>query len=317
MGSDQEGHWTPANRINLIRPSETAPGFYGNGWGATGGSRRVRHGHEDVLEPWPTEAEMTPPLCWLPPTVDRSPSSQVAVDHASWGPLDGAVLGLSYGTGEVYLILRDEIQTPDAIIDQGGIVKLGIQLPTGLIAGRIHPGTGDLYVCGLFGWSSDRTAPGGFYRIRPFTDAWAHVLNVPHRVRMMEDGIELGFLGALDAAAACDVSNWSVSAWNYQRSANYGSATYALDGTAGAKTSWTVSGVELGVDGRTVRVVIDDFEPAMQVHLTWSIADANGRPLAHEAYLTVHAVHQESGGVSSVESGSSASAESVEAAGAR
>ncbi|MEM7309684.1 MAG: ThuA domain-containing protein [Planctomycetota bacterium] len=273
LGSDQEGHWTPANRINLIRPSAEAPRFYGNGWGARPDGK--------ALEPWDDDAAWEPPLCWLHPSVDRSPSAQLHVDHPAWGPLDGALLGLSYGTGEVYVILRDG--------DQGGIVKLGIQLPTGLLAGRIHPDTGDLYVCGLFGWSSDRTDPGGFYRVRPFPDRWSETLNVPHAMATSERGVELTFLSPLDRATATDPASWSASAWNYRRTADYGSATYDLDGRRDARTTYRVRGVELSEDGRTARLDLEGFRASMQLHVTWELRDAAGRALEHEAHLTVHA----------------------------
>jgi hypothetical protein len=294
LGSDQEGHWTPANRINLIRPaSGTTPAqFYGNGWAAPrAAGRRVTRDGERVHAPWSADDAMTPPLCWLHPTFDRSPSSHVYVDHPAWGPLRGAILGLSYGTGDVYLVLRDDVTGADGNpVTQGGVVKLGVQLPTGLLAGRIEPDTGDLYVCGLFGWSSDRTAPGGFYRIRPMTSAWERTLNVPHRVRAFDDGLELTFLHPLDAATATDPLRWTATAWNYRRTENYGSPTFDLAGRRDARTAWTVASATLAADGRTVRLRIDGFEPAMQVHVTWEIVDATGASLAHEVHLTVHAV---------------------------
>ena len=292
LGSDQEGHWTPANRINLIRPSQDEPPFHGNGWAAhRGWDERVERGGERVQPAWDPELEMVPPLCWLHPTVDRSPSSQVLADHAAWGPLEGALLGLSYGTGEVYLILRDDVTVGGATRTQGGVVKLGIQLPTGLLQGRIHPTTGDLYLAGLFGWSSDRTQPGGFYRVRPRADGWSESLNVPHRMRATDEGLELTFLFPLDPTSATDPGRWSATAWNYRRSADYGSATYALDGRRDARTPLAVREVALDAEGRTARLAIDDFGPAMQLHVTWDLVDASGRPLEHEAHLTVHALH--------------------------
>ncbi|NNM27415.1 MAG: hypothetical protein HKO59_15780 [Phycisphaerales bacterium] len=290
LGSDQEGHWTPANRINLIRPSAVSPPFYGNGWAATpAGSPRVERSGESVRSAWDGDDPYVPPLCWLHPTFDRSPSSQVYVDHPAWGPLAGSILGLSYGTGEVYLVLRDDVAIADgSTVAQGGVVKLGIQLPTGLLAGRIHPASGDLYVCGLFGWSSDRTEPGGFYRVRPMAASWSRSLNIPRRVRATRDGLELTFLHPLDPASATNPDGWAVTAWNYRRNASYGSPTFDLEGRRDARTTWNVANATLADDDRTVRLRLDGFEPAMQVHVTWSIDDASGRRLEHETQLTVH-----------------------------
>ena len=143
---------------------------------------------------------------------------------------------------------------------------------------------------GLFGWSSDQTEPGGLYRVRPRVDSWTRTLNVPYKCRALSDGLELVFLHPLDEASATDTANWSASAWNYRRSAAYGSATYSLSGKSNAKTTWQIDSAELSTDRRTVRLGIREFEPAMQVDLGWSIQDASGRALEHGAHLTIHAI---------------------------
>lgn len=296
LGSDQEGHWTPANRINLIRPSPDEPRFYGNGWAANpeaeplGSAPRIQRGGEAVHPAWPSSIQPEAPLCWIHPEVDRSPSSQVLANHPAWGPLEGSILGLSYGTGEVYLVLRDEFDGPNGRVTAlGGVVKLGIQLPTGLLDGMIHPTTGDLYVCGLFGWSSDRTEPGGFYRVRPQWNGGATSLNVPHQVRAGETGLTLTFMEPLDMESAHDIENWDATAWNYRRSADYGSATYTLDGGGQGRTQLEVTQVSVSPNPRIVHVTIADLRPCDQLDLHWSILDARGRALEHSAHLTLHA----------------------------
>lgn len=295
LGSDQEGHWTPANRINLIRPSAEEPRFYGNGWAAHpgvepfGAAPRVRRGGEAVHPAWPFEVEPEPPLCWIHPEVDRSPSSQLLADHPAWGPLEGSILGLSYGTGEVYLVLRDEFEGPGGPVTAlGGVVKLGIQLPTGLLDGKIHPETGDLYVCGLFGWSSDRTDAGGFYRVRPQLGRGASSLNVPYRIRATESGLTLTFVEPLDGDSVQDLSNWEVNAWNYRRSADYGSATYGLDGKEGC-TRLEVTAAGLSPNPRILHLSIEGLVPCDQLDLGWTLRDARGHALEHRAHLTLHA----------------------------
>ncbi len=64
--SDQEGHWTPANRINLVKRG----GFYGNMF-----SYHTGEVPKDYL----------PPLCWLPKGVDRSPAEALWVSSKQWG----------------------------------------------------------------------------------------------------------------------------------------------------------------------------------------------------------------------------------------
>ncbi|MEM9378933.1 MAG: ThuA domain-containing protein [Planctomycetota bacterium] len=285
LASDQEGHWTPANRINLIRPDAGDPAFHGNGWAARPAPvERRTVGGESVQEAWPEGAAYRPPLCWIHPSVDRSPSSQVVASHPAWGPLQGSILGLSYGTGEVYLVLREDVGD----VTQGGVVKLGIQLPTGLLHGRVHPVTGDLYVCGLFGWSSDRTRSGGFYRIRPRAERWAEALNVPTRMSATTEGLELTFLAPLDALTAAEPERWTVTAWNYRRSSDYGSPTFDLEGRRDARSTLAVERVEVSEGGRTALLRMPEFQPCMQLHVAWKLRDADGAPLEHAAHLTVH-----------------------------
>ena len=54
--TDQEGFWTPKNRINRVKSG----GFYGNMWG-----------YHDVTDP--SDSAMEPPVCWITNAFDRSP----------------------------------------------------------------------------------------------------------------------------------------------------------------------------------------------------------------------------------------------------
>ena len=61
--SDQEGFWTPKNRINWVKRG----GFYGNMWGYT-----------DVTDA--SDSAMEQPVCWLTNAFDRSPAQLLWVD---------------------------------------------------------------------------------------------------------------------------------------------------------------------------------------------------------------------------------------------
>ena len=73
--TDQEGFWTPKNRINHVKLG----GFYGNMWG-----------YHDVTDP--SDAAMEPPVCWITNDFDRSPAELVRVTSDAWGPLKGSLL---------------------------------------------------------------------------------------------------------------------------------------------------------------------------------------------------------------------------------
>ena len=259
--SDQEGHWMPANRINRVVPG----GFYGNNWSGTG---TPRDSHDA-------------PLCWIHPTVDRSPSAQLRVPDGMWGDLSGALLGMSYGTGEVYRILEDEVNG----MHQGGIVPLPIQIPTGAMRGRFNPRDGHLYLCGLFGWSSDQTEPGGFYRVRRSETTYP----MPMHVRAVGDGLVIKF-NAPVAVDALDPDQFDIEAWNYRWSQNYGSPRLELETGEEGVTELEVEEVTASDDGRTVHVRIADMQPAMQMHVEYTMPFENGVEVDSYIHLTVHAL---------------------------
>jgi hypothetical protein len=260
--SDQEGHWMPANRINLVRPG----GFYGNMFSYHAGERPK--GYE-------------PPLLWLPKKVDRSPAQQLWVAGDRWGLPAGGLLSLSYGTGQIFHVMVDR-QGDRA---QGTAVPLPLAFPTGIMRGRFHPGDGQLYVCGLYGWSSDRTAPGGFFRVR----STGKPLRLPLACRAVRDGLEISFSDPLDRAAAEDPESYSVRRWNYRWTERYGSDPYSVaEPDRKGEDSVEVAGASLSGDGRTVRLRLGDFRAVMQMEIRFALRGADGAPVRRTLHGSVH-----------------------------
>jgi hypothetical protein len=76
--TDEEGHWTPKNRINLVKPGR----FYGYMLGYT--------------DPEGTsDSAMEQPLVWITNSMDRSPAEPLWVPAGAWGPLGDSLLNLS------------------------------------------------------------------------------------------------------------------------------------------------------------------------------------------------------------------------------
>ncbi len=262
--SDQEGHWTPANRINIVEPG----GFYGNVWSY----------HEG---PDPTSYE--PPLCWLPKNVDRSPAEQLWVTSDRWGPLRGSLLSTSYGTGQLFLVPYERV----AGRWQGGATRFPLDFPTGVMRARFSPRDGQLYACGLFGWSSNKTKPGGFFRIR-YTGL---PVRLPKALRATKSGLLLTFTEPLDRAAAEDAGRWSVERWNYRWTRNYGSKHYSVaQPQREGQDPVPVASARLLEDGKTVFLAIDDMRPVMQMKVAWNIKAADGADMKGELYNTVNAL---------------------------
>jgi len=270
--SDQEGHWMPANRINLVRRGS----FSGNMYSYHRGEK-------------PDDYDR--PIVWLPKSIDRSPAEQVWVSSDKWGLPRGSLTSTSYGTGSILNVMYERIDgkktgNPRAHV-QGAFVKLPLQFPTGVMRGRFHPRDGQLYACGLFGWSSNRTQPGGFYRVR-YT---GKPIRQPLGFHVVKDGIELRFSEALDRELATDPESFAVQQWNYRWSGRYGSPEFKVSNPkAKGRDDVPVKAAELSKDGRTVRLVIPGLRPSMQVRIQCDLDTATKDPLACDLYGSIFVV---------------------------
>ncbi|HXG46415.1 MAG TPA: DUF6797 domain-containing protein, partial [Methylomirabilota bacterium] len=226
--SDNQGHWMPASKLNLVRPG----GFYGMMPAAHREITLQRGGSNLTVNPsdpriraalkmagWdaaaPVPARYDEPICWLPMSVDNSSGGQVWVTSDRWGPLQNHLLFMSYGRGTLFHVMLDEVDG----VWQAAMTRFPLKFQTGLMRGRCSPRDGQIYVCGLRGWQTDGTRDGALYRVR-YTGKPVHTLLAWHA---RKDGVELRFTGELDPAAAGDAANYAIEQWNYIYSGNYGS----------------------------------------------------------------------------------------------
>ncbi len=256
-GTDQEGYWMPANRLNRITDHGK---FYGNLWGW-----HPPGGPPDSYEP---------PLCWVAPFVDRSPATVVWVPTDMWGEMGDSLLSVSYGTGKVYAVLQQQIGETV----QGALTEMGLEFPTGVMRGRFHPISGDLYIAGLFGWSSEKQKDTGFYRIR-MTGA---PLRTPKSFRAVKDGLIIDFYTPLEAESVANLENWRVQSWEYRWSKNYGSPQLKRSGEEG-RDEHPVLSATLSEDGKNVFLKIPSLTSTMQFHVVFKGNFADGVPL--DCYL--------------------------------
>ncbi|MCA9248015.1 MAG: c-type cytochrome [Planctomycetales bacterium] len=256
--TDQEGHWNPKNRINWVRPG----GFYGN-----------MFGYHDVTDS--SDSAMEQPLCWITNAFDRSPSELLWVNSKRWGPLDGTLLNFSYGYGKIYVVPHEEIGGQM----QGGMCALDIpQFPTGVMRGRFSPADGQLYTCGMFAWGSNQqTRQGGFYRVR-YTGKPVHL---PLALNAKQQGMEIRFSGELDATAAADPANYTVTVWSLQRTANYGSKHYD-------EHALEVKRASLSADSRTVLLSIPAIAPTWCMEIKYTLKSSDGAPIEGKIHNTIH-----------------------------
>jgi len=255
--TDQEGHWTPKNRINWVKIG----GFYGNMMGYT-----------DVTDS--SDSAMEQPVCWITNAFDRSPAEMLWVESKQWGPLDGSLLSLSYGYGKVFVVPHETIGGQM----QGGMCQLPIPpFPTGVIRGRFHPGNGQLYLCGMFAWAGNQQQPGGFYRLR-YT---GRAVYLPIGLHATGQGMRITFSGELDPASVSDVRNYAVKVWALKRTKNYGSKHYN-------EHPLKVTAARLADDRRTVSLTMPDIGPTWCMEIRYAVQAASGERVSGAINNTIH-----------------------------
>jgi hypothetical protein len=261
--TDQEGFWTPKNRINLITKEG---GFFGNMWG-----------YSDVTDP--SDSAMKQPLCWITNDFDRSPAELLWVTSDKWGGLKGSLLNTSYGHGKIYVVPY-EIVNGQA---QGGMCALPLPpFPTGVMRGRFHPIDGQLYTCGMYAWAGNQTQPGGFYRVR-YT---GKPIDLPVGLKAKDNGVEVTLTDAFDPANASDPKNYEIKVWGLKRSQNYGSKH--ID-----EKSFTVKKATVSKDGKSVHLDIPDLVPTWGMEIKYRLKGTDGRAIVGVIHNTIHEMEKQ------------------------
>ncbi len=221
--TDQEGFWTPKNRINRVKQG----GFYGNMFGYT-----------SVTDT--SDSAMEQPMVWVTNDMDRSPAELVWVPQNAWGNLGGSLLNLSYGTGKAYVVPHEQVEGQW----QGAVCELPMPaFETGIMRGRFAS-DGALYTCGMFAWAGNANAPGGFHRIR----RTEHPANLPLAIQAGQGQIKVTFSDPITHTDA------TIKIWSLKRTKGYGSKHFD-------ERKLEITATKLSEDKRTATLTIPDLAP--------------------------------------------------------
>lgn len=218
-------------------------------------------------------------LLYLPRGVDNSPGSRVFLNEKRFGPLGQSIVGVSFGNGGWYSILRESADgTPQAaIVPQRGWFS------SGACRVAVQPADGQLWVVGLDGWGDYAVAEGSLHRIR-YTGR-----TTPQLVgwKAWRNGITLEFsapLGELPPPA-----EWFVQQWNYVDSAtSYGSPEVsARNAEVFGHDRLAVSAVTVAEDRRSLHLALPGLHPAMCTQINARLAADDGSAAMLDAYFTL------------------------------
>jgi glucose/arabinose dehydrogenase/mono/diheme cytochrome c family protein len=261
LASDQQGNYVPSTPLHVVRDRQ----FYGF--------------LSDKLPREVYPAPIAEPLTWIPHAANASALSQVWLYGARMGPLNDALVHIGFNSPEIFRVLLDE-RTGRL---QAAVVSVTRDFDFPTLNGSVNPADGQLYLTGfqILGWGTTATRLTGLGRVR-YTGA---EFTGPREVVAMQSGILLRFDVALDAAAATNPDNFSVTSWHYQRTYNYGSPQFKADGSHGIDRL-APSRAYVSSDRRAVFVAVPQMSPVMQMRVAWSLKSSTGTPFQESAYFT-------------------------------
>jgi glucose/arabinose dehydrogenase/mono/diheme cytochrome c family protein len=265
LASDQQGNYIPSTPLHVVRDRQ----FYGF--------------LSDKLPREVYPAPIAEPLTWIPHAANASAMSQVWLYGARMGPLNDALIHIGFNSPEIFRVLLDE-RTGRL---QAAVVGVTREFDFPTLNGSVNPADGQLYLTGfqILGWGTTATRLAGLGRVR-FTGA---EFTGPREVVPMQSGILLRFDVALDAEAAANPDNFSVTSWHYKRTYNYGSPQFRADGSNGIDRL-APSRAYVSSDRRAVFVAVPQMSPVMQMRVAWSLKSSSGRPFQDSAYFTPYSL---------------------------
>lgn len=284
--SDNQGNWMPASKISLVKPG----GYYGyvqthQGRSRTGTLWAPDGGRIDAKKVVPP-ATFDQPIIWMPQEFDNSSGGQLWVDDPRWGPLSGHLLHTSFGKGWLYYLMLQDVGD----VSQAAIIRLPLDFMTGIHRARVNPADGQVYATGLNGWNANGRPgllEGGVQRVR-YT---GKPVNLVMDVKAVKDGLRLAFNFPLRRDSATSLGSYDLEQWNYKWQATYGSEQWSLKHPdEKGHDKLVIQEVELGGDGRSVRLKIPGLRPVNQILLKLNLKTARDAEFREEVYLTINQV---------------------------
>ena len=292
---DNQGHWMPSSKLNLVRPGSfmgMVPAAQRELTLKYPDGREIRVNPSDPearkankLKGWdsamPVPTGYDEPIAWLPMRWDNSSGGQVYVTSDKWGPWKGSPLFMSYGKCLLYGVGMDTVGGTT----QASLVPFGLKFQSGIMRGRFSPKDGQLYLSGLKGWQNAATRDGGFFRVR-YT---GHPVHTALKAHAAKNGLKITFSTPLKTEVAQDAANYSVELWNYRYSGGYGSPELSVKNPGkDGHDKLAVKSATLSVDGKSVFLAIDGLTKADQYSVKFTLNAADGAEMRSEIIGTIH-----------------------------
>ncbi len=94
------------------------------------------------------------------------------------------------------------------------------------------------------------------------------------------NSVRLVFTDPLSRPVAEDPDNYSLTAWDLKRTANYGSDHYN-------ERPWKVTEAELSDDGKTITLTVPELAPTWGMEIRCFLETADGRPCERRIHNSI------------------------------
>ena len=256
--SDQQGNFVPSSPIYFVQEGD----YYGVPATA----------HRDI------PPDIADAFTWVPHNVDRSGTEQVWITSNQFGPLNDALIHLSYGQPGVFLVYHEEEQGK---LVNGAFAEIPVPFSGPLMEGAVHPVDGQLYVGGFQIWDSSAEDVSNLFRMRYVGGDFT----LPLGFKKGKEGVILEFGVALDEEEVKRAINYEASRWNYKRTQIYGSGIFRPNGIPG-KERVRIANATLSQDGKKIFIQLQDLHNVMQMELLYRLKTATGAPLEKSIYFS-------------------------------
>lgn len=224
-------------------------------------------------------------LLHLPRGVDNSPGSRLFLNEPRMGPIGTEILGVSFGAGSWYTMLRDVVNgTP-----QAAMIPMPGEFSSGACRLAVNPVDGQVIVAGLDGWGDYGVTEGCLHRLR-FTGREVAKITGWKACR---NGIELRFNHPVSAPQK---SAFFAQQWNLIDSAQtYGSPEYSVTRPEEiGHDRLEIRSITTLQDRQSIFLEIPALKPAMCTQVFGTVTDTDGKPVNVDLYATLNRLHPDS-----------------------
>ncbi|MFD2159192.1 hypothetical protein ACFSW8_09810 [Rubritalea tangerina] len=218
-------------------------------------------------------------ILYLPRGVDNSPGSRLFMDSGSFGPLGKSIVGVSYGSGRMYQVMRNKNNGSP----QAALQMLPGEFSSGSARLSTSPKDGQLYVVGFDAWGDFAVKEGCLHRVRYTGKKYLG----PSGWEAYSNGISVKFEQALDPES---VTHIFVQQWNYIDSAHsYGSAEYSVKHPEQIGHDYLeVASVYLSDDGKELFINVPAILPAMCTQVFGDLRSISGDAVSLNLFATLN-----------------------------